>query len=147
MKGETVVFTNGCFDVLHKGHISYLAKASDLGSRLIVAVNTDSSVKQQNKGDDRPVNPEEARALLIAAVGFVDLVVFIDEKTPYQLIELLLPDVLVKGADYDPDETDPAAKKYIVGSDIVKKNGGNVVAIDFVDGFSSTSIINRLKNN
>ncbi len=147
MKGETVVFTNGCFDVLHKGHISYLAKASDLGSRLIVAVNTDSSVKQQNKGDDRPVNPEEARALLIAALGFVDLVVFIDEKTPYQLIELLLPDVLVKGADYDPEETDPAAKKYIVGSDIVKKNGGNVVAIDFVDGFSSTSIINRLKNN
>jgi rfaE bifunctional protein nucleotidyltransferase chain/domain len=147
MKGETVVFTNGCFDVLHKGHISYLAKASDLGSRLIVAVNTDSSVKQQNKGDDRPVNPEEARALLIAALGFVDLVVFIDEKTPYQLIELLLPDVLVKGADYDPDETDPAAKKYIVGSDIVKKNGGNVVVIDFVDGFSSTSIINRLKNN
>jgi len=133
--------------VLHKGHISYLAKASDLGSRLIVAVNTDSSVKQQNKGDDRPVNPEEARALLIAALGFVDLVVFIDEKTPYQLIELLLPDVLVKGADYDPDETDPAAKKYIVGSDIVKKNGGNVVVIDFVDGFSSTSIINRLKNN
>lgn len=147
MKGETVVFTNGCFDVLHKGHVMYLAKASDLGDRLIVAVNTDSSVKTQNKGDDRPVNPEEARAFLIAALGFVDLVVFIEEKTPYHLIDSLLPDVLVKGSDYDAEETDPTAKKYIVGSDLVKNNGGKVVTVDFVDGFSSTSIINQLKTN
>ena len=86
MKGETVVFTNGCFDVLHKGHISYLAKASDLGSRLIVAVNTDSSVKQQNKGDDRPVNPEEARALLIAALGFVDLLFLLTKRHRISLL-------------------------------------------------------------
>ena len=140
-----IVFTNGCFDILHKGHVTYLAKAAELGKRLIIAINTDKSVKQQGKGDDRPINSEEARAIVLAALGFVDLVVFFDDQTPQRLIEFLVPDVLVKGADYDPNETDSHSKKYIVGSEIVLKNGGEVVAIELVEGFSTTSILNKLK--
>jgi rfaE bifunctional protein nucleotidyltransferase chain/domain len=145
LKSDKVVFTNGCFDILHKGHVTYLAKAAELGKRLIVAINTDKSVKQQGKGDDRPINSEDARAIVLAALGFVDLVVFFDDQTPQRLIEFLVPDVLVKGADYDPNVTDSHSKKYIVGSEIVLKNGGEVVAIQLVEGFSTTSILNKLK--
>ncbi len=145
LKGDKVVFTNGCFDILHKGHVTYLAKAAELGKRLIVAINTDKSVKKQGKGDDRPINSEDARAIVLTALGFVDLVVFFDDQTPQSLIEFLVPDVLVKGADYDPNETDTHSKKYIVGSEIVLKNGGEVVAIQLVEGFSTTSILNKLK--
>lgn len=145
LKNDKVVFTNGCFDILHKGHVTYLAKSAELGDRLIVAINTDASVREQGKGENRPINPEDARATVLAALGFVDMVVFFSENTPYDVIEFLQPDVLVKGADYDPNETNPSSKKYIVGSDIVKKNGGEVIAIQLVDGYSTTSIIEKSK--
>lgn len=145
LKNDKVVFTNGCFDILHKGHVTYLAKSAELGDRLIVAINTDASVREQGKGENRPINPEDARATVLAALGFVDLVVFFNDQTPLKVIEMLQPDVLVKGADYDPNETDTRSKKYIVGSDIVMKNGGEVVAIQLVDGYSTTSIIEKSK--
>lgn len=145
MKGEKFVFTNGCFDILHKGHVTYLAKSSDFGKHLIVALNTDRSVKGQGKGDDRPINEQEARALVIAGLGFVDLVIFFDDQTPLKLIEELAPDVLVKGADYNPDEIDSTSPKYIVGRESVLQNGGEVKVISMVDGFSTTSIVNKLK--
>lgn len=145
LKNDKVVFTNGCFDILHKGHVTYLAKSAELGDRLIVAINTDASVREQGKGENRPINPEDARATVLAALGFVDMVVFFSENTPLNVIEFLQPDVLVKGADYDPNETDPSSKKYIVGSDIIKKNGGEVIAIQLVDGYSTTSIIEKSK--
>jgi len=146
IKNEKIVFTNGCFDILHTGHVTYLAKSADLGTKLIVAINTDASVKRLGKGDDRPVNSEQARAFVLSALGFIDMVVLFDNDTPFEIIQALQPDVLVKGADYDPEETDKTSKKYIVGSDIVKKNGGTVEAISLVEGFSTTGIINKLKN-
>lgn len=145
MKGDKIVFTNGCFDILHKGHVTYLAKAAQEGTRLVIGLNTDASVREQGKGEDRPINDQDARALVIAALGFVDLVLFFEEQTPINLIKELLPDVLVKGADYDPNETDPSSKKYIVGSDLIKSNGGKVVAIPLVDGYSTTSILAKGK--
>jgi rfaE bifunctional protein nucleotidyltransferase chain/domain len=145
IKNDTIVFTNGCFDILHTGHVTYLAKAAELGDKLVIAVNTDASVKRLGKGDDRPVNTEEARAFVLAGLGCVDMGVFFDNDTPFEIIETLKPDVLVKGADYNPNETDKSSKKYIVGSDIVKQNGGKVEVISLVDGFSTTGIINRLK--
>lgn len=145
MKGDKIVFTNGCFDILHKGHVTYLAKAAQEGTRLVIGLNTDTSVREQGKGEDRPINDQDARALVIAALGFVDLVLFFEEQTPINLIKELLPDVLVKGADYDPNETDPNSKKYIVGSDLIKANGGKVIAIPLVDGYSTTSILAKGK--
>jgi D-glycero-beta-D-manno-heptose 1-phosphate adenylyltransferase len=145
LKNDSVVFTNGCFDILHTGHVTYLAQAAELGNRLVVAINTDASVKRLGKGDDRPINSQEARAFVLSGLGFIDMVVLFDNDTPLELIEALKPDVLVKGADYDPNETNPNSKKYIVGSDIVKQHGGKVEAISLVDGFSTTGIINRLK--
>lgn len=145
MKDDKVVFTNGCFDILHKGHVTYLAKAAEEGTRLVIGLNTDASVREQGKGEDRPINDQDARALVIAALGFVDLVIFFDDQTPMHLVKELLPDVLVKGADYDPNENDPNSKKYIVGSDIVKTNGGSVIAIPLVDGYSTTSILAKGK--
>lgn len=142
---QRVVFTNGCFDILHEGHVTYLAQAANLGDRLIVALNTNASVKRQGKGDDRPINSEASRALLIAAMGFVDLVVFFDADTPLELIEELQPDVLAKGADYDPNERDPSSKKFIVGSVSVLKNGGEVHALPLVEGFSTTAILEKLR--
>lgn len=145
LKNDKIVFTNGCFDILHIGHVTYLSKAADLGNKLVVAINTDASVKRLGKGDDRPVNPEEARAFVLSALGFIDMVVLFDNDTPLELIQALKPDVLVKGADYDPNETDSSSKKYIVGSDIVRSYGGSVEAISLVDGFSTTGIIQKLK--
>jgi D-glycero-beta-D-manno-heptose 1-phosphate adenylyltransferase len=145
LKSEKVVFTNGCFDILHQGHVTYLAETANYGDRLIVGLNTDASVKRQGKGDDRPVNDEAARAMVIASLGFVDMVVFFDEDTPIMQIETLKPDVLAKGADYNPDETNANSNEYIVGSDSVRSNGGEVVAIPLVEGFSTTKIINKLK--
>jgi len=146
LKNKKIVFTNGCFDILHKGHVSYLAKAADLGDKLVIALNTDSSVKRLGKGDERPINPQDARLLVIAALGFVDMVILFDNDTPLEIIKLLEPDILVKGADYDPQETDKSSKKYIVGSDIVQAYGGDVKVVELVDGFSTTNIVNRLKN-
>ena len=143
---ETVVFTNGCFDILHKGHVTYLAEAANLGSKLVVALNTDASVKRQGKGDDRPVNPETARGLIMASLEFVDLVIYFDNDTPLDIITEILPSVLVKGGDYDMNESDASSKQYIVGRKEVLAAGGEVKTIDLVPGFSTTSIIEKLKH-
>jgi rfaE bifunctional protein nucleotidyltransferase chain/domain len=126
--------------------VRYLAAAADLGKRLIVAINTDDSVRRLGKAANRPINPNDARATLIAALGFVDLVVFFNEDTPLEIITALNPDVLVKGADYDKNELDPSQKSYIVGSDIVRKNGGMVETIDLVEGYSTTEILKKGAN-
>lgn len=144
--GLKVVFTNGCFDILHKGHVTYLTQASDNGSRLVVGLNTDASVKRQGKGSNRPINDEDARQTVLAGLGVVDLVVLFDQDTPLELIKELLPDVVAKGADYDPEENDTNSKKYIVGKDIMKSIGGDVIAIPLLEGFSTTGIIEKLGN-
>ena len=141
MKNDLVCFTNGCFDILHLGHITYLAKAASLGKRLIVAINSDDSVRLLNKAPNRPINNEHARMMVLAALGCVDLVVVFDEQTPLEIIKELLPDVIIKGADYDAEETDKNHPKYIIGSDIIKANGGKVETISFVEGYSTTSIL------
>jgi rfaE bifunctional protein nucleotidyltransferase chain/domain len=143
MKNDVVCFTNGCFDILHLGHITYLAKAASLGKRLIVAINSDDSVRLLNKAPNRPINNEHARMMVLAALGCVDLVVVFDEQTPLEIIKELLPDVLIKGADYDAEETDKNHPKYIIGSDVIKANGGKVETISFVEGYSTTSILGK----
>ncbi len=142
---KKIVFTNGCFDILHKGHVQYLSLAADFGDVLIIGLNSDASVKRQGKGDDRPVNNSDARSLILSALEFVSFVVEFNEDTPLNLIEKIVPDVLVKGGDYDPAETNPTSKKYIVGREIVLKNNGRVEVIDLVQGYSTTSIIQKLK--
>jgi rfaE bifunctional protein nucleotidyltransferase chain/domain len=134
--GQKIVFTNGCFDIIHRGHIELLSKAADLGQKLIVGLNSDSSV-QRLKGKDRPIQDETSRAMIMAGFGFVDLVVLFDQDTPYDLISLIRPDVLVKGGDYKAEE--------IVGYDIVSQNNGQVITINFVEGYSTTSIVNKMK--
>lgn len=146
LKSEKVIFTNGCFDLLHEGHVTYLAEAAALGNRLIVGLNTDDSVRRQGKGDDRPVNSEASRAVVLAALGFVDMVVLFNDDTPIELIKALKPNVLAKGADYDPNETDPYSSKYIVGSKEVKESGGDVHAIPLVEGFSTTGLIAKINS-
>lgn len=135
-EGQKVVFTNGCFDILHLGHIDYLEKSRNIGDKLVVGVNTDSSVSRL-KGQSRPVNDEYSRSRLIAALDFVDAVVLFEEDTPQQLIADLIPDILVKGSDYDISN--------IVGADIVMKNGGTVETIDLVEGYSTTQLIEKIK--
>lgn len=130
-----VVFTNGCFDVLHRGHVTYLAEARDLGDCLVVGLNSDASVKRL-KGESRPINNENDRAHLLAALSFVDYIIIFEEDTPKNLIEQVKPNILVKGGDYQIDN--------IVGADFVLKNGGQVLTIPFVDGYSSTKIIQTL---
>lgn len=144
--GKKLVFTNGCFDILHLGHVTYLAQAADLGDFLVVAMNNDASVKAQNKGENRPINPENARAFLLASLSFVDAVVLFEDNTPLQLIEAIQPDVLVKGADYDAEETNPDTPKYIVGSREVKSCGGEVKTIALVPNYSSTAILKKQAN-
>ncbi|MDB5141255.1 MAG: D-glycero-beta-D-manno-heptose 1-phosphate adenylyltransferase [Mucilaginibacter sp.] len=134
--GKKVVFTNGVFDLLHIGHITYMAQAAELGDKLIIGLNSDSSVKRI-KGDDRPVNDQNSRAALLAALFFVDGITIFEEDTPFNIITALLPDILVKGADYSVDN--------IVGAKEVIGNGGEVKTINFVEGYSSTSIINKIK--
>jgi rfaE bifunctional protein nucleotidyltransferase chain/domain len=136
-EGEKVVFTNGVFDLLHIGHITYLAKAANLGEKLIIGLNADSSVTRL-KGEGRPVNDQSNRAALLAALFFVDAVILFEEDTPLDLISAILPDILVKGADYTVDN--------IVGAKEVIANGGEVLTIDMVEGYSSTSIIQKIKN-
>jgi rfaE bifunctional protein nucleotidyltransferase chain/domain len=135
-EGKKVVFTNGVFDLLHIGHVTYLAKAAELGDKLIIGLNADSSVKRI-KGESRPINDQNSRAALLASLFFVDGVVMFDEDTPLNLISYLLPDILVKGADY--------AVENIVGAKEVIANGGEVKTITFVEGYSSTSIIKKIK--
>lgn len=144
-KGDKIVFTNGCFDIIHRGHIDYLAKASDLGGQLVVGINSDASVKRLGKSNARPLQDEQTRALILASFHFVSGVIIFDEDTPSNLIKLVKPEILVKGADYDAHETDASNKRYIVGSDIVKANNGAVRTIEFLEGFSTTAIENRIK--
>jgi len=134
-KGMKIVFSNGCFDVIHRGHVEYLSKAASLGDVLVIGLNTDESVRRL-KGESRPVNPLEARALVLASLQFVTAVVPFAEDTPYDLISTVQPDVLVKGADYRPEE--------IVGYDVVMKKGGKVETITLVEGYSTTSILSHL---
>lgn len=133
---QKIVFTNGCFDILHRGHVEYLAKAKDLGTILIIGLNTDDSVKRLGKAPDRPINNEETRAIVLSALECVDAIILFNEDTPLQLIEFILPNVLVKGSDYKVEN--------IIGYKAVTENGGEVKTIDFVQGFSTTSILKKL---
>jgi len=135
--GQRVVMTNGCFDLLHRGHVDYLIRARELGDKLIVAINSDASVKRL-KGDSRPVTDVESRASILSALRYVDWVTVFDTDTPAELIAKILPDVLVKGGDYRPEE--------IAGGDAVIAAGGEVRVLDFVDGFSTTAIIDKLSS-
>ncbi len=143
--GLKVTFTNGCFDILHKGHVTYLTQSADLANRLVVGLNSDASVKRQGKSEERPINNEDARATVLAGLSTVDLVVVFDQDTPLELIQILQPDIVAKGSDYDALERDKTSKKYIVGADLMDEKGGEVVAIPLVDGFSTTEIINKIK--
>lgn len=142
---QTIVFTNGCFDILHRGHIEYLANAADKAERFVVGVNSDESVRALDKGSSRPLQDQDSRALIIAALEFVDAVVIFDEETPYDLISKIQPNVLVKGGDYDVSQTDTNHPTYIVGSDVVKSKGGSVEVIPFVSGYSTSKIEQKIR--
>ncbi len=135
-QGEKVVFTNGCFDILHYGHLHYLAQARDLGQRLIIGLNSDASVSRL-KGAHRPIQDLRTRQVMLASLVFVDAVVMFEEDTPLQLIEVILPDVLVKGGDYSPET--------IVGAKVVSAAGGEVKVLSFIPGYSTSSIENKIK--
>ena len=135
-EGKTVVFTNGCFDLLHPGHIDYLNRAAALGDVLIIGLNDDASVRRL-KGNSRPVNPLQDRVVMLSALRAVDLVVPFAEDTPLELIATLMPDILVKGGDYQPDA--------IIGATEVRQAGGKVVVMPFIDGFSSTKLLQRIE--
>ena len=133
---QKIVFTNGCFDVLHFGHVHYLLEAKKLGDILVVGLNSDDSVRRL-KGPTRPINGEKERAFVLASLAFVDYITLFEEDTPENLIKVVQPDVLVKGGDYTIDQ--------IVGAEFVMQNGGTVTTIPFVEGYSSTQIIEQLK--
>ena len=135
-QGLKVVFTNGCFDLLHYGHIHYLAQAREQGGRLVIGLNSDASVRRL-KGANRPINDEDSRRLMLAALECVDLVVTFEQDTPFELISRLLPDVLVKGGDYRPDD--------IVGADVVAARGGEVKALPYIEGYSTTAIEDKIR--
>lgn len=135
--GKTVVFTNGCFDIIHSGHTQYLAKARQMGDCLFLGLNSDASVKRL-KGEERPINNQDDRAIVLDALKAVDYVVLFEEDTPFNLIKQILPNLLVKGGDYKAED--------IVGYDIVTQHGGDVVTISFVEGKSTTNIINKINN-
>lgn len=136
-KGERIVFTNGCFDLLHRGHVTYLEAAAELGDRLIIGLNSDDSVRRL-KGSSRPIQDQDARAEILGALACVDAVCLFKEDTPLNLITELIPDVLVKGGDYVAEQ--------IVGYDVVTQNGGKVFTIPVVEGYSTTAIELRLKD-
>lgn len=134
--GEKTVFSNGCFDIIHAGHVDYLEKARQKGDRLIIGLNTDQSVSRI-KGKNRPIVDEVSRSRVLAALEFVDAVVLFDEDTPYDIVKALMPDTLVKGKDYEISN--------IVGADIVLQNGGSVETIDLTEGISTTIVVNKIK--
>jgi len=136
-ESKKIVFTNGCFDILHSGHIQYLSEAAELGDKLVIGLNSDSSVSRL-KGSDRPIKSQECRADILAFMEAIDMVIIFDEDTPLELIEKIIPDILVKGGDWSTDQ--------IVGSDIVLKNGGEVKSLSFLKGFSSTRIIEKISH-
>ena len=135
-KGLKVVFTNGCFDIIHLGHIDYLADAAGLGNILVIGMNTDNSTRRL-KGPTRPINDENSRAMILASLSFVDAVVLFDEETPYNLIKTVQPDILVKGADYKPED--------IVGYNIVMAKGGKVETLEYLKGYSTSLIEKKIK--
>ena len=137
LKSDRIVFTNGCFDILHRGHVEYLQEAAALGDRLVVGVNSDASVRRLGKGDDRPLNDQDSRAKVLAALRCVDAVVIFDEDTPLELITALQPDVVAKGGDWKPEQ--------IVGADLVKARGGEVRSLKLVDGFSTTALVEKIR--
>ncbi|MCB9168941.1 MAG: D-glycero-beta-D-manno-heptose 1-phosphate adenylyltransferase [Flavobacteriales bacterium] len=137
VKEDRIVFTNGCFDVLHRGHVAYLEEAAALGDRLIVGINSDDSVRRLGKAPDRPYNDQRSRAIVIAALRCVDAVTIFDEDTPLELIRTIVPDLLVKGGDW--------AVRDIVGADIVTAAGGVVRSLKLVDGFSTTALVERIR--
>ncbi|MGE0041442.1 MAG: D-glycero-beta-D-manno-heptose 1-phosphate adenylyltransferase [Vicinamibacterales bacterium] len=135
--GRVIVFTNGVFDLLHPGHVRYLADARRLGDALVVGVNSDRSVRAQGKGPDRPITPEAERAEVLAGLAAVDAVVIFDEDTPHAIVSALQPDILVKGADWGPDN--------IVGRDVVEARGGRVERIPLAEGYSTTAILRKIR--
>ncbi|MFZ5449256.1 MAG: D-glycero-beta-D-manno-heptose 1-phosphate adenylyltransferase [Thermodesulfobacteriota bacterium] len=137
-RGQKVVFTNGCFDLLHAGHVAYLEEARSLGDALVVGVNTDDSAARLDKGPGRPVTPEADRARVLAALACVDRVILFNEDTPLALITLLQPDILVKGGDYQLHQ--------IVGREVVEARGGKVLALPFAAGYSTTALIERIRS-
>lgn len=136
-EGKKVVFTNGCFDIIHRGHVDYLNRAKALGDYLVVALNSDESVRRL-KGEGRPINKLEDRAFVVANLKAVDFVVSFDEDTPFEIISAIIPDVLVKGGDWSIEN--------IVGRDIVEANGGKVYSLPYVENYSTTNIINKMKS-
>ena len=136
-EGKKIVFTNGCFDIIHRGHVDYLNRAKALGDYLVVALNSDESVRRL-KGEGRPINKLEDRAFVVANLKAVDFVVSFDEDTPFEIISAIIPDVLVKGGDWSIEN--------IVGRDIVEANGGKVYSLPYVENYSTTSIINKMKS-
>ena len=138
MKGDRIVFTNGCFDILHRGHVEYLREAATLGDRLIIGLNSDESVRRLGKAKDRPLNDQDSRARVLTALRAVDAVVIFDQDTPLELIRTIGPDVLVKGGDWKEDR--------IVGADLVKAAGGEVRSLKLVDGFSTSSLVERIRH-
>jgi rfaE bifunctional protein nucleotidyltransferase chain/domain len=136
--GDKIVFTNGCFDLVHRGHVEVLANTADLGDRLIIGLNSDVSI-QKIKGKNRPIIDENSRAILLASLQFVDAIVLFSEDTPKQLIETILPNVLAKGGDYKVEE--------IAGHEVVLQNGGEVILVPFIDGFSTTNIVDKIKQD
>lgn len=138
LQQKKIVFTNGCFDLLHLGHIDYLAKAADMGDKLIIGLNSDQSTTKL-KGPGRPITDEKSRAQILAALFFVDAVILFDEPTPFNLISAIKPDILVKGADYTIDQ--------IVGADVVLQGGGEVKTLNYLEGYSTTAIEKKIKNS
>ncbi|MCI1752059.1 MAG: D-glycero-beta-D-manno-heptose 1-phosphate adenylyltransferase [Flavobacteriales bacterium] len=138
LKSDRVVFTNGVFDILHRGHVSYLQEAAALGHRLVVGLNSDASVKRLGKGEDRPLNNEADRAAVLVALRCVDAVVIFNEDTPLELITALQPDILAKGGDWPVDK--------IVGADVVVARGGTVFSLPLVEGLSTTKLVERIRN-
>jgi rfaE bifunctional protein nucleotidyltransferase chain/domain len=136
-KDRKVVFTNGCFDLLHKGHVTYLAEAAELGDVMVVGLNSDESTKKLNKGVTRPIQDQDSRALILASLESVAAIIIFDEETPAELIKMVQPDVLVKGGDWKPEQ--------IAGYDTVKAKGGEVKVIDYLPGFSTTAIEKKIK--
>lgn len=135
--GRRLVFTNGCFDVLHPGHVDLLARARALGDALLLGLNSDESVRMLGKGDDRPLNPQEDRAFVLAGLSSVDYIVIFHESTPLELIKAARPQVLVKGGDWTPDR--------IVGREVVEKAGGTVVSLPLLEGYSTTKFLERVR--
>lgn len=145
-QGESIVFTNGVFDILHAGHVTYLKGARALGSRLIVGVNSDASVRMLGKGPERPINDEASRMLVLEALRSVDVALVFSSQTPMDLIAQIRPNVLVKGGDYDPQVDSENDKRYIVGSREVLEYGGKVTVIPFLEGHSTTAIIEKSRS-